>query len=330
MPTFEADKVDRIENAWKRLITRHGQILGTRSEDGHLRQLHGDLHLRNIVIWQGAPTLFDAIEFDPSIAAIDTLYDIAFLLMDLLHRDQKPAANAILNRYLQRSGDYAGLPLLPLYLSNRAVIRAHTGASAARNAEQQAEAAAYLDLALSVLEPQPPRAIAIGGASGSGKSTVAAMVAGRLGSATGGIILRSDVVRKRLHGMAPEERLPASGYTAESSKRVFATLADEACAVVDARETVIVDAVFGRPSDLAPLHQTLADRNVQLVGLWLDAPAETLKARVQARHDDASDADVKVLEGQLPTLQQPKGWVRVDASGTPDETLVNLLDALPA
>lgn len=325
---FDPDAVRKLDEAWQDTLSRTGELLRKRQRDGFVRHLHGDLHLRNIVIWRDRPTLFDAIEFDPAIATIDTLYDLAFLLMDLLHRRRKPEANAILNRYLQRSGNYGGLSLLPFFLSLRAAIRAHTGASAARNNDQRAEAAAYLDLALAVLDLPAPAAIAIGGASGTGKSTAAVLVAPSLGAATGALIIRSDVIRKRQHGSAPEEKLPPSAYTSRKSKRVFAALAEEAGQILDAGQSVVIDAVFGSSSNTAPLEAALKDRGLSLRGFWLDAPPEVLRARVRDRRDDASDADEAVLERQIPNLERPAGWQVIDASGSPGESARRLIQSL--
>jgi len=325
---FPRDRIDDLASAWRRMLTANADLLGTRSREGFLRHLHGDLHLRNIVLWQGRPTLFDAIEFDPAIAEIDTLYDLAFLLMDLLHRDQKRAANAVLNRYLQRSGDHVGLPLLPLYLSMRAGIRAHTTASGARSEADRAEAMAYVDLALAVLDLPEPRALAIGGASGTGKSTTAALTAPHIGGAAGAVIIRSDVIRKSLHGKAPEEKLPQSAYTAENSRRVFETPADEAGRTLAAGQSVIVDAVFGGTADTRPLKDILRSLGLRLEGFWLDAPAAVLHPWVRSRTNDASDADEAVLERQLANLQRPAGWRVVDASGTPQDTADNLMKLL--
>jgi len=325
---FEPPVVDELEREWRALLTRTDGLIRERQRNGLVRHLHGDLHLRNIVLWQGRPTLFDAIEFDPAIATIDTLYDLAFLLMDLLHRDRKDEANAIMNRYLQRCGDYEGLALLSLFLSLRAAIRAHTGASGATDDAQRREAAAYLDLARSVLKASDPVAIAIGGPSGSGKSTTAALIAPEIGGAAGAVIIRSDVVRKRLHGVAPEEKLNPGAYTAAKSRRVFETLAAEAETILKAGQSVIIDAVFGGDQNLAPFEAGLRQLGIGMTGYWLDAPADALRQRVAARRNDASDADVTVLGRQLGSVQCPAGWQVVDASGSPEESASNLRRAL--
>lgn len=322
---FPSDRVDHLTAQWRRMLSESEALIEQRVEDGYLRHLHGDLHLRNIVLWQGRVTLFDAIEFDPAIAEIDTLYDLSFLLMDLLHRNQKPAANAILNRYLQRSGDYGCLPLLPLFLSIRSGIRAHTTASSVRSQGPHKEALAYLDLARSVLERSDYRALAIGGPSGSGKSTVSAHAAPQIGGAIGAMIIRSDVIRKRLNGKAPEEKLPEAAYSGEVSQQVFETIAEEVECALAAGQSIIVDAVLGKPVDREPIATAIESHGTGLQGFWLQAPASILRQRVRTRTNDASDADVAVLTEQLPSLQQPSDWQSIDASGTPEETIAELM-----
>ena len=183
---------------------------------GKVRRCHGDLHLRNICLLDGKPVLFDCIEFSDEIASIDVLYDLAFLLMDLEHRNLQDLANQGLNRYLDLTDEDAGLAALPLFVSLRAAVRAHVTAAAASSIgspdefeRKREEARRYLDLALTVLEPQLPRLIAIGGLSGAGKSTIAQALAPTFGTRPGARVLRSDVIRKRLWGVMPESRLPS-------------------------------------------------------------------------------------------------------------------------
>ena len=191
-------------------------MLDRRGAAGKVRRCHGDLHLRNVCLFEGKPTLFDCLEFSDELASVDVLYDLAFLLMDLEHRGLADFANLVLNRYLDLTGEDDGLAALPLFLSLRAAIRAHVTAAAMERAAQSAaepamaaEARRYLELAAQFLRPRSCRLIAIGGLSGTGKSTLAAALAPCLGAR----VLRSDVIRKRLFGVAPETQLPASAYT---------------------------------------------------------------------------------------------------------------------
>ena len=202
----------------REVFTALSPLLRARARDGYVRHCHGDLHLRNIVEIDGRPVLFDAIEFDDSLATIDVLYDLAFLLMDLGKRGLGAHANAVLNAYLDRgdSGNLLGLAGLPFFLSLRAMIRAKVELLRAQKAAPDDEAAAlaevraYFDLARAFLAPVPARLVAIGGLSGSGKSAVARAIAPEIGAFPGAVIVRSDVERKRLFGVAPDREAACS------------------------------------------------------------------------------------------------------------------------
>jgi len=296
--------------------------LDARARAGAVRHCHGDLHLANICLWQGRPVMFDCLEFNEDLATTDVLYDLAFLVMDLWQGGHRAEANLVLNRYCDRAGQEDGLPALPLFLSVRAAIRAHVGAMGAmRQADPAAglaQARAYLDAALRFLEPAPVGLVAVGGLSGTGKSTLAGALAPRIGAAPGARWLRSDVIRKALAGVPPEQRLPASAYTPESSAQVYGAMEAAAGRVLDAGWPVVVDAVFARAEERA----RIAALGAPFVGLWLTAPRDVLLARVTARQGDASDADAAVVERQLDYATGDGGdWAQVEAGGSPDAVL---------
>ena len=263
--------------------------LHERGKNGFVRRAHGDLHLGNICLWQGRPVPFDALEFDEDLSTIDLGYDLAFLLMDLDVRAGRPAANRVLNRYLARSGDYSLVSGLPPFLSLRAMVRAHVEASRGR----PAESARYLDAALAYLHPPPPVVVAVGGLPGSGKSTLARALAPELGAAPGALVLRSDEIRKRRHGVAPEQRLLPAAYAEPVSRAVLAELCRAVGETAAAGHAVIADATFLDPADRAAV--AAAAGAVHFLGVWLHAPLEVLEARVASRRGDASDADAAVL-----------------------------------
>ncbi len=327
---FVPSAVETIERLWRRGLDRHGALLDARRSAGQVRWCHGDLHLRNICLIDGRPTLFDGIEFNPDIACIDVLYDLAFLLMDLQHRDMARAANLVLNRYLGRSEDVGGLALLPFFQSLRAGVRAMVSAieAAEGHGEQGGEARDYLDLATRLLERPSPGLVAVGGYSGSGKSLLAADVAPFVGAAPGAVVLRSDVVRKRLMGMAPEATLAKDAYRGEVTRRVYAHLQDLARRALAAGATVVLDAVHGEATERHAAEALAAAAGVPFCGLWLEAPAAVLRARVAARRDDASDATVSVLENQLARGVGDIAWVRLDAGAAPGDTAAATLSIL--
>lgn len=266
--------------------------LETRARQGFVRRAHGDLHLGNLCLWQGHPVAFDALEFDEALATIDVGYDLAFLLMDLDRRCGRAAANRVLNRYVARTGDAALVAGLRLFLSLRAMVRAHVSASSGQ------DASAYLATALNALHPPPGRtlaigALAIGGLQGTGKTTLARRIAPHFGPAPGALIVRSDEIRKRLNRVAPEEHLPPSAYAEPVSRAVLAELLAEFAAAVACGHGVIADATFIDPIDRSAVAACAGATPFE--GVWLEAPMEVLEARLAARTGDASDANATVL-----------------------------------
>jgi hypothetical protein len=232
----------------------------------------------------------------------------------------------VLNGYLELRSDFGGLALLPLFLSCRAAIRSKISIAQAAVQPQaetaarlRAEAHEYLDLALTLLEPPPPRMIAIGGFSGSGKSTLAARLAPDLGAPPGAVLLRSDVIRKRLFGVDPLARLPGSSYDEEATARVYAWMLHAAESAAQAGHSVIVDAVFADPAHRAALERIAASVGVPFAGLWLDVGEAVAARRLRARVRDASDATVPVLLAQMARPTGAMTWRRVNGSGSVDE-----------
>jgi len=315
-----------LTTAARAALATAAPLLEQRRRAGFVRQCHGDLHLRNIVLIDGRPTLFDAIEFNDEIACVDVAYDLAFLLMDLWRRDLPAHANAVLNAWLLATHDVESLGLLPLFLSCRAAVRAKTSATAAglqrdaaRRGELRALARRYLTLAHQMLTPAPPLVVAIGGFSGSGKSTLARALAPRLGRPPGAALLRSDEVRKSLCGVDALQPLGPEAYTPAMTLRVYRRLMECATTAARSGHAVIVDAVFAQPSDRAAVESVAAQCDVPFVGLWLEAPTGVLAERTERRGPDASDADRSIVEQQVERGAGGVRWRAVDASRTPDE-----------
>jgi hypothetical protein len=334
-----AEDIAGLPEGLGRQLDRAAAILDARAAHGFVRRCHGDLHLANIVLYHGKPTLYDAIEFDEALATIDTLYDLAFLLMDLDFQGQRPAANLVLNRYLYRSGDdldLQGLAALPLFLSLRAAIRALvTSDRAAQEAGQGRDrdlerARRYLSAARRYTTPAAPKLVVVGGLSGTGKTTLAASLAPRLGSAPGAVHLRSDLERKGLAGVGEFERLPAIAYTPEARQCVYWSLHEKAALALRAEHSVIIDAVYDDESHRREI-EVLADAlRLPLLGLWLRADAATLLTRVATRHNDASDATPEVVQRQLACDVGPLSarWITLDAGNNATQTLDKAISAI--
>ena len=298
-----------------------GSTLDARRDAGFVRHAHGDLHLANICLVDGRPTLFDAIEFNDDIACIDLLYDLAFPVMDLWHHGARDLSNALLNHYLGRTGDVAGMAAMPLFLGCRAGVRAMVlglAASAAgaepSRVERTKAARGYLAAARGLTEPVPARLVAVGGLSGSGKSTLAYRLAPHLGRMPGAVVLRSDMIRKEFMGVAPEQRLGPDGYRPEISAQVYETIAQRTQAVLASGHSAVADAVYARPEERAGIVRVAEAVPVPFTGFWLTAPRETLAERIEARRGDASDATVPLLDSQLDYELGPVDWTEIDTS----------------
>jgi uncharacterized protein len=310
-------RVERLCTTFRTRLAQLAPLLDTRAEAGQLRLCHGDLHLRNIFLDAGRPVLFDCLEFNDALASVDVLYDLAFLLMDLRHRGLTGFANLVMNRYLDATRDEDGLPALGFFMTLRAAVRAHVAATAAAGdgaaPETVTRARAYLGLAERLLATAPASIVALGGLSGSGKSTVAAQLAPMLGGGAGARLLASDRLRKEAFGVGPETRLPPDAYAPEVSEQVYADLRRRAGAIAGAGGAVIVDAVHARPAERAAIADAAAGAGAAFLGVWLDAPPDVLRARVAARRGDVSDAGPAVLERQLGYDLGALDWMRCDA-----------------
>jgi aminoglycoside phosphotransferase family enzyme/predicted kinase len=309
-------------------------FLEERARGGYVRHCHGDLHLRNIVEIEGSPVLFDAIEFDDRLATIDVLYDLAFLLMDLGKRGLKAHANVVLNAYLDAeggTGNLIGLASLPLFLSMRAAIRAKVALLRARLAadgetgKAREDALSYFQLAQKFLAPEPPRLIAIGGLSGTGKSAVARAIAPFIGAFPGAVHVRSDVERKRLFGVHPQDKLPPYAYAPEISDQVYALCRKRALMALEGGQAVIIDAVHAKQDERESLVALAGQRRVPFIGLWLEAPPETMRGRVARRRGDVSDATPAVIDAQLAYEIGPQSFEVIDASLPLDQVVASCL-----
>jgi aminoglycoside phosphotransferase family enzyme/predicted kinase len=332
---FDPAIVTRVISGTRGMLERSGSLLETRRKGGFVRQCHGDLHLRNIILYNGHPILFDGVEFNDEIACVDVLYDLAFLLMDLWRRRLPAHANAVWNRYLTETADLGGIGLMPLFLSCRAAIRAKTSATAlsvqgdpARVRELQTSAREYLAMAEHLLHPLAPCLVAIGGLSGSGKSTVARALAPLLGAVPGAIVLRSDEIRKQICGVPRLTRLGPEAYTTEVTNRVYKTLIDRAGLALRGGFTAIVDATVLRATDRQAIEAFARSAAVRFVGLWLEGPAQTLLQRLQQREHDASDADATVLRVQRVQDVGAISWRRLDSSASIDAVREKALSLL--
>ncbi len=293
---------------------RLAPAMDRRKHEGKVRECHGDLHLGNIALLDDDIVLFDALEFNASLRWTDTMNDVAFLAMDLHAHARPDLAARFVDSYLSHSGDYAGLEVLRYYQVYRALVRAKI--AALRGSQNDTDplqrrawvrrCAALIALASSLTHAQRPALVLLHGVSGSGKTWAAQ----RMLEATGAVRIRSDVERKRLHGMdalAPSASATGAGlYAPDSTARTYARLADLARQILRAHYAVLVDATFLRAAQRAAFLQLAREEGVRARIASFVAPEDALRARVRARQavrSDASEATLEVLEWQLRTRE---------------------------
>jgi aminoglycoside phosphotransferase family enzyme/predicted kinase len=308
----QPDELGEVEQWSRTSFEQIRERIGRRKQDGFVRECHGDLHLTNLAWFHDKPLVFDCIEFNPDLYWIDVINDMAFLVMDLQDRGQWSLAYRLLNVYLQRTGDYEGITVLKFYLVYRAMVLSKVNAIRLAQASGDAQLAQqtidefsnYLHLAVRYVRHRQPALIITRGVSASGKS----VVTGELLEHLGGVRIRSDVERKRLHGIDPDEQasadLDAGIYSAEATRHTYDRLHELAGLIMDAGWPVIVDAAFLRRHERERFRQLAREKSAPYVVLDFKAPADVLRQRIRQRQNDVSDAGIEVLERQLVT-QEP-------------------------
>jgi uncharacterized protein len=332
-------QLEPLEHWLEHNAQRLWPLLEQRRAQGRIRECHGDLHLGNIVLEQGRPIIFDGIEFSPSLRWIDCLSDLAFLLADLCHQGHAELANLALDHYLEQTGDYPGLPLLPLYLVYRAMVRAKVtairleqpGLTEDERQRVHDNCLDYLRRASRFSQPQPTALIITHGLSGSGKSHLSRQLVAQLPNC---LRVSSDVERKRLAGLEPLARtgagLDQGIYRRAMSEHTYQRLLDCAEAILAAGRSALIDATFLRQSQRHAF-ATLAERlGVPFYILDFEVPEKELRLRIErraARNDDPSDAGLAVLAAQIASQEPLTPAERACCPRRePFEALVNLLD----
>lgn len=307
-------------------------LMDLRCRTGHVREVHGDLHLGNIVWAEGAPMLFDALEFNDTMRHIDTIGDLAFTFMDLVAHGLPRLAWRFISAVLEACGDHAALPLLRWWAVHRATVRAKVALLAAAGQGADAEAAAakalhYLAVATDLAglddAAAAPRLVLTVGLSGSGKT----LVAGHLAERLGGIRVRSDVERKRLFALPPTARAVPGLYAPEATRRTYERLQEVADEALDAGVSIVVDAASLRRSERDAMRAVAARHRAPFTLLVCQAPLPVLQARLRARQaagHDASDATPEVLSQQQqwaewPTADEAGDTLTLDTDGSLDE-----------
>jgi len=331
---FLGDVDLNLLRSWtKQELEKLEPVLWQRFDNGFVRDCHGDLHLGNLVRLPSGITTFDCIEFNADLRHIDVACDIAFLIMDLVERQRQDLAAHLLNRYLERTGDYGSIKVLSLYFVYRCLVRAKVATilSQERNIDTDtegdlSEVRSYCEMAKRQIALRVPILIVMCGLSGSGKTRVS----GELMAAIPAIRIRSDIERKRMFGLSEQEDsasdLGKGLYTQQASRAVYAHLLRNAQMILDSGHSVILDAAFLSRDDRMAAVRVAQDCGCFPVLLQVSAPHDILRDRIRqriARTNDASEAGLDVLQQQIESAEplSPEERKRVivcDNSGSLD------------
>ena len=329
---FDDEDVDALEEAQLQALEDNRELLLKRQTENKIRWCHGDLTLRNLAMWKGQVMPFNPIEFYDDLTQIDTMYDFAFLLVEMESKGQRRLASILLNHYLALSQDWDGIPVLPLFLSCRSAVNAYVFAQRASEIENKHESMlmanrAFEQLVISkhFLEREKPVLIACGGLSGSGKSRIARESAPFIGTPPGAVIVRDDVLRKNILNLDLEKNLNTQEYTPELEDQVFREVCDKCRFLLAGGQSVVADALFHNPEQRRAIEALAREMNVEFKGLWVDAPLEVRAERVAQRKRNPSD--VKTLEELKKQLDIDVGfvtWDKIDTSGERMTTLTQV------
>jgi aminoglycoside phosphotransferase family enzyme/predicted kinase len=314
-------------------FAERAELFHKRIQNNYIRECHGDLHLRNICLWQDKILLFDCIEFNEPFRFVDVMFDIAYAVMDLEAQERPDLSNAYLNTYLEQTGDWEGLEVLPIYLNRQSYVRAKVtsfllddpGVPAAVKEEAAKTAAKYYKLAWQYTQPKQGRLILMSGLSGSGKSTTAKYLARQFNA----IHIRSDAVRKHLGGIPLSERGGDDLYTPEMTQKTYTRLLNLGTILANQGFTVILDAKYDQEQLRKDAIAQAQKYQLPIQIINCTAPLEVIQERLANRTGDIADATVDLLTSQIKQTESftatELSYVHTWDTTQPQQTQLNLL-----
>ncbi|MDX2215919.1 MAG: AAA family ATPase [Oculatellaceae cyanobacterium bins.114] len=296
------EQFDKTRTYTDRFFAERQALFSDRVRHNWIRECHGDIHLRNICLWHGKLFLFDCIEFNEPFRFVDVMYDVAYIVMDLEARQRPDLTTVFLNTYVEQTGDWEGLQILPLYVNRQSYVRAKVTSflldiPSIPDAEKQAAsetAALYYRLAWQYVQPRQGRLFLMSGLSGSGKTTTARQLAKQVN----GIHVRSDAVRKHLGGIPLQQRGDDQLYTPEMTEKTYHRLLDLGITLAKEGYTVILDAKYDRQALRQEAIAQAQANNLPIQLIYCSAPLEVLSDRLKQRTGDIADATADLLPTQ--------------------------------
>ncbi len=325
------EQFDETKAYTERFFTERQELFQSRMQNDYIRECHGDLHLRNIALWQDQILLFDCIEFNEPFRFVDVMFDIAYAVMDLEAQQRKDLSNAYLNTYIEQTGDWEGLQVLPIYLNRQSYVRAKVtsfllddpGVPTMVKEEAAKTAAKYYKLAWEYTKPKQGQLILMSGLSGSGKSTTAKYIARQLGA----IHIRSDAVRKHLGGISLSERGGDDLYTVEMTQKTYARLLELGTILANQGFFVILDAKYDQQQLRQEVIAQAEKHQLPLKIIYCTAPTEVIQERLVNRTGDIADATVDLLASQMqqaePFTDVEKPYIQVWDTTQPQKSQLN-------
>lgn len=332
---FNRNEVNSLTHASLDMLKKNARLVTFRQKTGRVKKCHGDLSLSNVAYDKKKFLFISPIEYNETLDCIDTLYDLAYLTMDLEMKGLRRLSNILFNHYMSYMNDIEGFPLLPLYQSLRAAFRAAVYAKTTtiltgiEKTEAIQKAQKYFALSRRFMADFKPVLIACGGLSGSGKSRIAREIGGLMNPAPGAIILRDDVVKKQITGLAPHQRFNKTMDTPAFEKVVYEVLRQQATTALRTGSCVIVDALFHDPVQRKGIEKLAQKMNVPFVGLWMDAPLSVRTERVKHRKQTPSDIRKEdELECQLSLKTGKIIWHKINTNQIKEETINDVINLL--